>query len=113
MKLFHWLVTAPAAVILVVFAVANRDPVTLTFWPLPVTLAAPIYLVVLLALLAGFLIGELVAWINGRRWRRQARRSENRIEELERELVARGVGPDLRSQTTAEAKAPTRAISRN
>ncbi len=89
MKLFHWLVTAPLAVILVLFAVENRDRVTLSFWPLPITLEAPIYLVVLLALLAGFLIGELAAWINGHRWRREARRQTRRAEELERELAAK------------------------
>jgi len=87
-KLFHWLVTAPIAVILIVFAVANRDPVTLTFWPLPVALTAPIYIVVLLTLLAGFLLGELVAWINGRRWRREAKRNADRVRDLERERAA-------------------------
>jgi uncharacterized integral membrane protein len=87
-RLFHWLVTAPAALVLIIFAVTNRDAVTLNFWPLPVTLHAPVYLIVLLALLAGFLIGELVAWINGRRWRREARHSARRVEELEREIAA-------------------------
>ncbi len=78
MRLFHWLVTAPVALVLIVFAVTNRDAITLNFWPLPVTLQAPVYLIVFLALLAGFLIGELVAWINGRRWRREARHSARR-----------------------------------
>lgn len=89
MRLFHWLVTAPLALVLIVFAVNNRDTVTLNFWPLAVTLQAPVYLIVLLALLAGFLIGELAAWINGRRWRREARHRARRIEELEREIAAK------------------------
>ncbi|HEX9488650.1 MAG TPA: lipopolysaccharide assembly protein LapA domain-containing protein [Stellaceae bacterium] len=88
MKLVHWLVTLPLAIILVIFAVSNREGVIVTLWPLPVTLEAPLYLVVLLALFAGFLVGELVAWINGRRWRREARRRARRIEALERELDA-------------------------
>jgi uncharacterized integral membrane protein len=87
-KLFHWLVTVPIAVILIVFAVANRDPITLTFWPLPVALTAPTYIVVLLTLLVGFLLGELVAWINGRNWRREARHNADRIRDLERERAA-------------------------
>ena len=89
MKLVHWLITAPLALVLVVFAVANRDPISLTFWPLPVALTAPTYLIVLLTLLAGFLLGELVAWINGHRWRREARARSRRIESLERELAAK------------------------
>jgi uncharacterized integral membrane protein len=98
MKLFHWVVTAPLALILVVFAIANRATVTLTFWPLPLTLEAPVYLTVLLTLVVGFLIGELVAWLNGRRWRREARRLARRVEELERALAARSPapgGPDM------------------
>ena len=88
MKLIHWLVTAPLALLLIIFAVSNRDSTIVTFWPLPAELAAPLYLVVLLALLVGFLVGELVAWINGRRWRREARFRARRIEALERELAA-------------------------
>lgn len=87
-KLVHWLVTLPLAIILVTFAVSNREGVILSLWPLPATLEAPLYLIVLMALFAGFLVGELVAWINGRRWRREARRRARRIEALERELGA-------------------------
>ncbi|MGH7035781.1 MAG: LapA family protein [Stellaceae bacterium] len=93
MRLFHWLVTAPLAVILIVFAVNNRDAVTLSFWPLPVTLEAPVYLILLLSLLAGFLIGEIIAWTNGRRWRRQARHSARRVAELERTIAAQEPEP--------------------
>ena len=103
MRLFHWLVTAPLAVVLIIFAVNNRDSVTLSFWPLPVTLQAPLYLVALLALLVGFLIGELIAWTNGRRWRRQARHSAKRVAELERTLAA---------QAQAQAPEPARELTR-
>jgi uncharacterized integral membrane protein len=87
-KLVHWLVTLPLALIIVLFAVSNRDGVVVTFWPIPLAIEAPLYLVVLLALAVGFLVGELVAWINGRHHRRHARRRARRIEELERELGA-------------------------
>jgi uncharacterized integral membrane protein len=87
-RLVHWVVTVPVAVIVVLFAVSNRAAVTVTLWPLPVRLEAPLYLVVLLALLAGFLVGELIAWINGRRARRAARAGAQRVEALERELAA-------------------------
>jgi len=87
-RLIHWLVTAPLALLLIIFAVSNRDSTVVTFWPLPAELAAPLYLIVLLSLLVGFLAGEFVAWINGRRWRREARFRARRIEALERELAA-------------------------
>ena len=100
MRLFHWLVTAPLAVVLIIFAVNNRDSVTLSFWPLPVTLQAPLYLVALLALLVGFLIGELIALTNGRRWRRQARHSAKRVSELERALAAQAEVKDRAKELT-------------
>ena len=49
MKLVHWLVAVPVALILIVFAISNREAVTVTFWPLPVVFGAPLWLVVLLA----------------------------------------------------------------
>ncbi len=88
MRLIHWVVTLPLAVIVVLFAVSNRESVTVTVWPLPVRLEAPLYLVVLLALLIGFLVGELIAWINAGRARRLARERARRIDALERELAA-------------------------
>lgn len=89
MKLIYWLVGVPLALVVVIFAVTNRDGVTLSFWPLPIKLQAPVYLVVLLTLVAGFLLGEFVAWINGRRWRREARQNARRVGALERELSAK------------------------
>lgn len=88
MRLVHWVVTLPLALIVVIFAVSNRADVVVTFWPLPVTLGAPLYLVVLLALLVGFLIGEFLAWLNAGRTRRALRQSKRRIEALESELTA-------------------------
>lgn len=88
MKYLYWALFGIVALILIVFAVANRDTVTLTLWPLPVVLSTSLYIVVLLTLLVGFLLGELMAWLNGRRWRREARRNARRVEELERQLAA-------------------------
>jgi uncharacterized integral membrane protein len=76
------------ALALVVFAVDNRQIVTVSLWPLPIEASMSLYLVVLLTLLFGFLLGELMAWLNGHRWRREARLKAKRIEELERELAA-------------------------
>ena len=88
MKLIHWLVTAPLALVLVVFAVSNREMVSVTFWPTPFEIDAPLYLVALVALLIGFLLGELTAWINGGKKRREAREKSKRVRGLEGELEA-------------------------
>ena len=106
MKLFYRLVIALVALVLVVFAVANREAVTLDFWPLPISLQAPVYAVALLTLLAGFLIGELVAWINGHHWRREARRMTRRVEDLERALAERHPLADPKGEAKSVAAGP-------
>ena len=88
MRTFRWILIGLFALALVIFAVDNRQVVTVSLWPLPVEASMSLYLVVLLTLLVGFLIGELAAWMNGHRWRREARLKAKRIEELERALAA-------------------------
>jgi uncharacterized integral membrane protein len=88
LRYLHWIVTAPVTLFLVIFAVSNRQDVSVTFWPLPIAIETKLFLVVLLAALIGFLAGELVAWLGGRSWRQEARRRGRRIEALERELAA-------------------------
>jgi uncharacterized integral membrane protein len=86
-RVVRWLVTLPIALIAVVFAVSNYDKVPIGLWPFSDVLIMPLYLLVLGALAFGFLAGEFVAWLNGGRWRREARRRQRRIEALERELA--------------------------
>ena len=88
MKFLWWIVLALVALVLVLFAVSNREAVSVALWPLPSVLQLPLYLVVLGTLVLGFFAGQLVSWVNGWRWRREARRSRERIAMLERELQA-------------------------
>jgi len=87
MRLVFWVVTIAAAIFLIPFAVANREPVSLGLWPLPFLIEVPLYLLVLLVLLAGLLIGATAGWVAGRRVRRELRRRRRRVEALERELA--------------------------
>jgi uncharacterized integral membrane protein len=102
MKFFWWLILALVALVLILFAVSNREAVSVTLWPLPATIELPLYLVVLGTLIVGFFSGQFVTWIGGWRWRREARRSRERIARLERELDA----------ARAEAHAPVAALPR-
>ena len=87
MKAAYWAATLVAALLLIPFALSNREPVTLRLWPLPFLIDLPLYLLVLLLLFAGFIIGAAAMWIAGRRVRRELRRRRRRVEALERELV--------------------------
>ena len=98
MKFLFWIIVVPLAVLVTVFAIANRGLITVDLWPLPFVIETPIFLLVLLCGLVGFLIGTFVAWLAGGKARRRARlsaaeaatsareaeRLKERIRELER-----------------------------
>ena len=87
MKWLYVFLTLAVTLVLGVFVWVNREPVVVSFWPFA-TIETWLCVVVIAALLLGFLSGELVAWINGRHWRRKARQRARRIEALEREITA-------------------------
>lgn len=88
MRYLSWIVTIPVALLIISFAVTNREDVTLGLWPLPFQTDVPVYLVGLIGLLLGFLAGGLVAWIAGRRHRVAARHQTRRARRLEEDLAA-------------------------
>lgn len=86
MRYFYWGLTALFAIVIACFAVSNRTAVDLEFWPLPLALSVPVYLIVLTVLVLGVLIGWFAGWAGSWRVRRERRRHARRIEELERDL---------------------------
>jgi putative membrane protein len=76
------------AVFLVLFAVSNRETVSVGLWPLPFLADVPLYLLCFLTLSLGALIGVSAALITRGRDRRELRTRRRRIESLERELTA-------------------------
>ena len=86
MKQIAWIITIPFTIIVVIFAIANRTPITVDFWPLPWIAQLPLYLVVLGSLLAGFLVGAVIAWLSASRRRQEARRTAERLRGLTAEL---------------------------
>jgi len=100
LKYILWIVSIPLMVLAVVFAVANRGMATIDLWPLDMTLLVPMYLVVLVPLLVGFLLGGIVAWISAGSARGKARHALYRAEQLERENAR------LRSKPPAPSPGP-------
>ena len=76
------------AVLLVLFAVSNRETVSVAFWPLPYLADVPLYLLCFLALFVGAVIGLGAATSARLRDRRELRARRRRIDSLERELTA-------------------------
>ena len=107
MKLVFWIVVVPVATVLALFAMSNREAVTLGLWPLSFELDLPLYLAILGALLIGFISGVVAVWIAGRHRRRENRRRARRIAALETDLAAREAQPP-----GAHESAPARVAAR-
>ncbi len=88
MRILYRAVFLVIAIILILFAVSNRETVSVGFWPLPFLADVPLYLLCFFSLLIGALIGLVAAWMAGRRKRRELGARRRRIDALERELTA-------------------------
>ena len=87
-------VVVPLGLVLIVFAVANRHPVTVSLDPFgsdapALSATVPLFIVILLCLLIGVVVGGLATWISQGSWRRAARRldTDARALRIEREAL--------------------------
>ena len=74
------------AIALVAFAVSNRQNAELVYSPVHNTLDVPLYLIALLFMALGFVLGGFTVWINSGKTRRLKRQQRKTIRELEKEL---------------------------
>ncbi len=86
MKRLSWILTLPLMVVAVVFAIANREAVTLDLWPLEISIQAPLFVMVLGSIVVGLFAGGAAVWFSGGQARRRARAARRQVAELEREL---------------------------
>jgi uncharacterized integral membrane protein len=110
MRRFAWIVTLPLIAIVALFAVDNRQSVELELWPLPWGVpAVPLFLLTLLLVLFGFVLGVLVMWFTGAKQRRQIRNVKRDLDDARMELhTLRRQPPVARSAGTALATTQTR-----
>jgi len=107
-KLVAILILVPLAALIVVFAVANRAPVTVSLDPFvsqpPMfAVSAPLFVVALAALIVGVIIGGISSWLRQSKWRRRARRHAAELKTLRVQAEA------MRRQLEAGAVAQSRA----
>ena len=86
MKTRIWLLLLPLIVLFVAFAIANRQIVTLSLDPAPISIRAPHYSFVLAGIFVGLLAGGLIAWLRAGRWRSQLRDEQRSVRRLESKL---------------------------
>ena len=104
------LVLVPLGLLIVLFAVANRQRVTISLDPFSsdapaFTAALPLFIVILGMLIVGVIIGGIASWLRQARWRRRARRLEAETRRLRAESEA------LRRDLQAAAALPPHRTS--
>ncbi len=94
-RIVGWFVLVPLCVVLIVFALANRQPVAVNFNPFASAaeagtqaLAVPLFLVIFAVLLVGVLLGGIATWFAQSPHRRDERYFRRETERLHRELDA-------------------------
>jgi uncharacterized integral membrane protein len=92
-KLITALILVPLVIILVMFAVANRETITITFDPFDSVQPAfafklPLYLLIFALIAIGVVIGGLMTWFKQHKWRARARRAEAETRALREQLAA-------------------------
>ena len=90
-KIVTAIIVVPLVVIIVAFAVANRQAVTVSFDPLSATSPAyvmtlPLFAVIFIVLIFGVLIGGFAAWLRQGKWRRMARKLDAEFHTLHDEI---------------------------
>jgi uncharacterized integral membrane protein len=92
-KIVAAVILVPIAVVIIAFAVANRQVVTVSLDPFSAehpaaSLTLPLFALVIVLLVVGVVIGGVAAWLRQAKWRRTARRLEREIAGLHIEIQA-------------------------
>ena len=87
------IILVPLAVLIIAFAVANREAVTVSFDPFSghdpaATVTLPLFALVIALLIIGVLIGGAASWLRQGKWRGAARRFERELQVLRGKLAA-------------------------
>ncbi len=91
-RFLSWILGLPAAIVVILLAVANRHSVrfsldpTSTEQPL-LAFDVPLYLLLLSAVIIGILIGGASSWITQSKWRKAAKQARQEVSEVRTEAA--------------------------
>ncbi|MET0276769.1 MAG: LapA family protein [Pseudorhodoplanes sp.] len=90
-KLVFWLVLVPLAIVILMFAIANREMVTVSFDPFSPTepaasVSVPLFVLIFVLVILGVVIGGIAAWLRQGKHRRAARLHHSHVVALKREV---------------------------
>jgi uncharacterized integral membrane protein len=92
-KIVAAVILVPLAVVIIAFAVANRQAVTVSLDPFnpdvpAASVTKPLFVIIIAVLILGVIIGGIAAWLRQTKWRRTARRLEREVANLHAEIDA-------------------------
>ena len=110
-KFFTALVVIPLGLIFIVFAVANRHLVTVSFDPFnsttpTVAVTLPLFVVIIAVAIIGVAAGGMATWFRQRRWRRAARQHEADARRARSELADMRAAAVISRDRTPQLAAP-------
>jgi len=90
-NILFWVILVPLAIVIVMFAAANRHPVTVSFDPFHATEPAgsvtlPLFVLVFVLVILGVILGGVAAWLRQSGYRRAARMRDADVAALRREV---------------------------
>lgn len=93
-------VLVPLVIIIVMFAVANREIVAVSFDPFDsarpaLAVKLPLFILIFVLVGLGVLIGGMAAWLKQHKWRTRARRAEAEARQLREQADVRRDRPTL------------------
>jgi uncharacterized integral membrane protein len=105
-RIFRWVVGLPIAIIVIAFAVANRQWTRLSLDPFSSTspvlsVEMPLWLLFMFGVLIGLIVGWALCWMAQGKYRKLARERAREIEQLQSQLETATIAPQ-----TEQALAP-------
>jgi uncharacterized integral membrane protein len=90
-KLVSALVLVPLAIVLIAFAVANRESIIVSLDPFDqanpaLSIRLPLFVLILIVVIAAVILGGIAAWLRQSKWRRAARHAQAQVRELRAQL---------------------------
>jgi hypothetical protein len=94
----------PLTIVIVMFAVANRELITVSFDPFDTVrpafaLKLPLFILIFIPVGLGVLVGGTAAWLRQHKWRARARRAEAEARQLREQLNVQRARPALPAAT--------------
>ncbi|MEM7424506.1 MAG: lipopolysaccharide assembly protein LapA domain-containing protein [Pseudomonadota bacterium] len=91
-RFLSWILGLPAAIVIILLAIANRQSVRFSLDPTSVeepllAFEVPLYLLLLAGVIIGIMIGGASSWITQAKWRKAARLARQEVSEVRTEAA--------------------------